>query len=68
MDSPMLARVAIVGGALLVLISTFADLLGLGRSPGFGWKQTLGVLVGALVILAGGYLWWRQGLQQKVSP
>jgi hypothetical protein len=68
MDSLMLARVAIVAGALLVLISLFADPLGLGRSAGFGWKQILGVVVGALVILAGGYLWWRQGLRGKVSP
>jgi hypothetical protein len=64
MDSPMLARAAIVVGALLVLVSLFADPLGLGRSPGFGWKQILGVVVGALVILAGGYL-WRRG---KMSP
>jgi hypothetical protein len=56
MDSPMLARVAIVVGALLVLISLFADLLGLGRSSGFGWKQILGVVVGALIIAAGFYL------------
>ena len=43
-------------GVLLVLISLFADPLGLGRSPGFGWRQTLGVIIGALVILAGFYL------------
>ena len=68
MDRPMLARVAIVVGALLVLVSLFADPLGLGRSSGFDWKQILGVAVGALVILAGCYLWWRQGLRRKVSP
>jgi hypothetical protein len=68
MDSPMLARAAIIVGALLVLIALFADPLGLGRSPGFGWKQALGVVVGALVIVAGVYLWWRQGLRGKVSP
>jgi hypothetical protein len=68
MDSPMLARVAIVVGALLVLISVFADPLGLGRASGFGWKQILGVVVGALVLLAGGYLWRRQGRQGKVPP
>ena len=48
-------------GVLLVLISALADSLGLGRSPGFGWRQTLGVVVGALVILGGLYLrrrWW----------
>ena len=68
MDSPVLARVAIIVGALLVLISLFADQMGLGRSPGFGWIQALGVVVGALVMLAGGYLWWRQGLRGKASP
>jgi hypothetical protein len=58
MDRLMLARVVIVVGALLVLISLF----------GFGWRQILGVVVGALVMLAGGYLWWRQGLRGKASP
>jgi len=53
MDSPMLARAAIVVGTLLVLISLFADQMGLGRSAGFGWRQILGVVVGALAILVG---------------
>jgi len=56
MDRPVLARIMIGVGVLLVLISLFADPLGLGRSPGFGWRQTLGVVVGALVILGGLYL------------
>ncbi len=56
MDSPMLARVVIGLGVLLVLISLFADPLGLGKSAGFGWKQTLGAVVGVLVVVAGAYL------------
>jgi len=52
----MLAWVVIGIGALLVLIALFADPLGLGRSPGFGWRQTLGVVVGALILLGGLYL------------
>jgi hypothetical protein len=55
-DNPMLAWVVIGIGALLVLIALFADPLGLGRSPGFGWRQTLGVVVGALILLGGLYL------------
>jgi hypothetical protein len=51
----MLARVVIGIGALLVLIALFADPLGLGR-PGFGWRQGLGLVIGAVVILAGFYL------------
>jgi hypothetical protein len=51
-------------GLLLLLIALFADPLGLGRSPGVGWKQTLGAVVGVLVVVAGAYL-LRRG---KVSP
>jgi hypothetical protein len=32
-------------GVLLVLISALADPLGLGRHPGFGWIQGLGVVM-----------------------
>jgi hypothetical protein len=50
------AWILIGAGVLVVLISAFADPMGLGRSPGFGWRQTLGVVVGALVVAAGAYL------------
>ena len=53
MDNPMLAWVVIGIGALLVLIALFADPLGLGGQSGFGWKQGLGLVIGAVVILAG---------------
>ncbi len=43
-------------GVLLVVIAVFADPLGVGRNPGFGWLQGLGVVIGVLVILAGLYL------------
>ena len=50
-------------GVLLLLISALADPLGLGRTPGFGWQQGLGVVIGALVALAGLYL-----RRRKPSP
>jgi len=56
MQSPALAKTLMIVGVFIVLLSALADPLGLGRSPGFGWRQTLGVIVGALVILAGLYL------------
>ena len=43
-------------GILIVLLSAFAHPLGLGH-PGFGWKKTLGVVVGVVIIVAG--LWRR---------
>jgi hypothetical protein len=64
MDRPQLGRVVIGVGLLLLLIALFADSLGLGRSPGVGWKQTLGAVVGVLVVVVRAYL-LRRG---KVSP
>jgi hypothetical protein len=64
MRNPTYAWILIGVGVLLVLISALADSLGLGRSPGFGWRQTLGVVLGALVILGGLYLRRRK----SVSP
>jgi uncharacterized membrane protein len=47
----------LVVGVVLAIISIFADRIGLGASPGFGWKQTLGLLVGVALIVLG--LWRR---------
>lgn len=41
----------LVVGVLLALISIFADQLGLGAMPIFGWKQTLGLVIGVVLIL-----------------
>jgi hypothetical protein len=56
MSNPVFAWIVFGAGFVLVLISLFADPLGLGRSPGLGWRQTLGVIIGALLIAAGLYL------------
>ena len=52
-----LGQVLVAAGAFLVLVALFADLLNLARHPAFGWMQGLGVVIGAVVILAGVYLW-----------
>jgi hypothetical protein len=44
-------------GALVVLVSVLADVLGNRGEPGFGYTQDVGVLVGAAIIIAG--VWWR---------
>src|SRR5260370_41483102 len=56
MSNPVFAWIVTGVGVLFVLISAFADPLGLGRSPGLGWRQTLGVIIGALLIAAGLFL------------
>jgi hypothetical protein len=59
MQNPAFGKTLMIVG---ILISGFADPHGLGRSPGFGWRLTLGVIVGALVFLAGLYL------RRRVKP
>jgi hypothetical protein len=48
----------LVAGLLLALASLFADRLGWGATPGFGYKQTLGLLVGAALVVLG--VWQRR--------
>jgi hypothetical protein len=55
-QNPALAWILIGIGVVLALISGFAYALGLGQNPGFGWKKMLGVIIGALIVVAGLYL------------
>jgi hypothetical protein len=54
-------RVIVALGVVILLLSVLADALGLGRVEGFGWKQTVGVLVGIALIAVGYYLRGRPG-------
>lgn len=57
--SKLMTRNLMVGlGAVLILVAVFADSLGLGREPGFGWKQGALLVVG-LALVVGGVLWRR---------
>ena len=55
MQNPASAWTLMGVGVVLVLISGLADNLGLGGQPGFGWKQTLGVVIGVLLVVTGLY-------------
>jgi hypothetical protein len=54
-------RVIVALGIVILLLSILADALGLGQVEGFGWKQTLGVLLGIVLIAVGYYLRRRPG-------
>jgi hypothetical protein len=56
MQNPAFAKIVMIVGILVVFISALADPLGLGRHPGFGWIQGVGVVIGALAIAVGLYL------------
>lgn len=53
MASKSLAALLFVAGLLLALLAGFADPLGLGGAPGFGWKQGAGVAVGLALAIVG---------------
>ena len=40
-------------GVGLLAASLFADAIGIGDDPGFGKQQTMGTVVGALIIFVG---------------
>jgi hypothetical protein len=60
-----LGMLGVAGGFLLVL-SIGADLLHIGRVPGFGWRSHLGFLV-ATAMLVGGVLWSRALARRSLS-
>ncbi len=45
------AIISLVVGAVIVVLSLVADLIGIGYGPGFGRIQTAGTAVGACVIV-----------------
>jgi hypothetical protein len=62
MDRKLLATLVAILGVLIILVSALAEPLGLGSEGGkFGWKQILGIVIGALVLVAGVVL-------QRVGP
>jgi hypothetical protein len=56
----LLGLVIVLMGAVLLVISVFADPIGIGVNEeyAFGWKQTLGTVVGVSLLVVG-YLVWR---------
>jgi hypothetical protein len=52
------ALVILVVGVVLALLSLFADALGIGGKPGFGYKQLIGLVIG--VALAAYGVWKRR--------
>jgi hypothetical protein len=51
-----LGAVVAAAGAVVLVLSVFADPLGIGGTDEFGWKQMLGVAVGVVALLGGGAL------------
>ena len=63
MSRQALALSVTVLGVLVLLLSSFADALGLGQYPGFGWRQILGLILGVIAIWLG--FRWRRRARNK---
>jgi uncharacterized membrane protein len=53
MKSKGVAVALLTVGVLLFLVALGADRLGLGASPGLGWRQITGAVVGVVVAALG---------------
>jgi hypothetical protein len=51
------AVVLMAVGVVLALVSIFADPLGVGGDPGFGYKQGAGLVVGVVLAVIGFRRW-----------
>jgi hypothetical protein len=51
--------VLLIVGAILLILSLGADMLGVGAVPGFGYKQIAGVVVGVILGIIGYILAYR---------
>ncbi len=60
MQRKRLGSILAAVGIIILLLSLFADLLGIGGYPGLGVKQIVGIIIG-LVIIAIGYRLHRRG-------
>ena len=60
MSKRTIGLIVLVAGLLLVILSITADAVGIGAEPGFGWKQTLGVILGVLVAAAAAWWTWKK--------
>lgn len=54
-------------GAALVVLSALADPIGIGEDGGFGWKQTVGVVAGAVLAAGGAWLVYSRGEERAAS-
>ena len=53
MDERPMGLVVTIVGVVVLLLSLFADPLGIGEGEVFGWLQITGTIIGALVTLLG---------------
>ena len=67
MGKKTLSFIVIGLGIIIFLVSLCADLIGIGF-PGFGYKQTIGIVIGAIIGIIGFVLYRKWGRMAEVKP
>jgi hypothetical protein len=49
----ILGIICLIVGIIILVLSLIADSVGVGGSPGFGWKQIVGAIVGVIIGIVG---------------
>lgn len=52
----LLSRILMVVGIVVMYVCLFADELGIGKTPEFGWYQQIGAFAGSIVLVIGAIL------------
>lgn len=69
MSRTLLGGVLAALGALVLVLSALADQIGLGsEGTSFGWKQIVGVAVGAVVLFVGAAVYSRARRESDTRP
>ncbi|MBM4168518.1 MAG: hypothetical protein FJ215_05110 [Ignavibacteria bacterium] len=58
-DKKKAGIVVLTLGILVLILSLAADFIGLGSTPGMGYKQVFGLAGGALLVVTGLLLLWK---------
>ena len=53
MQKKALSLIVIGVGIVILLVSLLADVIGIGKYPGFGYKQAIGTAIGIVIFIIG---------------
>ena len=52
----ILSYILMIVGIVVMYLFLFADEMGLGQSPAFGWNQQVGAVIGSITLVIGAIL------------
>ncbi|MFN2305000.1 MAG: hypothetical protein ACK2TV_14815 [Anaerolineales bacterium] len=65
MSQKTIGLMIMISGAVVLILSLTADLIGIGSYPGLNWAQITGAAVGGVIHLFGLWFWYRASKHNK---